>query len=320
MITDPDLAPYAGMYGEGSGNVMIDDDLRPGSAKEELYSEAMTGWYTAAEMKKKYGYDDAKLEQLKHEDRLDLKLKDGEWQYRLSVQKMDKFTEVVLHEIGHSVDEMLGKRTSPVFDFAGWHQYSDATFDQWAAEMGGWDRVSSDDKKKIREVWIDAARGRSPVKELVPPDHPALSSTYEREGVGLVKFARAGETFDYTNRTRVGDRVFIAGSYDDVWSSVKAEAVDTAPSVYSIYAAAEYFAESYVEYYRNVDGTPGSAAKKGGALASPVKQWFDKNVDSIKFDPARFKGGASDKSDDELPGKAAAQAGPTKPAGKTSKT
>jgi hypothetical protein len=61
-----------------------------------------------------------------------------------------------------------------------------------------------------------------------------------------------------------------------------------------MYAPMEYFAESYVEYYRGVDGSPGSQANKGGALATPVRQWFDDNVDKLKYDPKRFQGGASE--------------------------
>ncbi|MBA3460074.1 MAG: hypothetical protein H0T46_08950 [Deltaproteobacteria bacterium] len=299
-ISAPALKDEAtGMYGEGSGSVMIDDDVRPGLKEDTMYPEDMHGWYTAEQMKTTYGYDDARMASLQMENRIVSKLIGGKVHYHLVEQKPDLFLQVVLHEIGHSVDEALGKHTPPVFDFARWHSYSDATFDQWAAEMGGWDKVSGADKKAIREIWIDATRGKTAVDKLVPEDHPAMSKEYEKKGVGIVKQARAGQTMAYEDRVQIGDRVFVAGSYPDVWSSVSADAALSAPSVYSLYAPAEYFAESYVEYYKGLDGTPGSQAKKGGALPGPVKQWFDANVDKIKYDPARFKGGASDHGSDQ---------------------
>jgi len=109
-----------------------------------------------------------------------------------------------------------------------------------------------------------------------------------------VSLAAAGKKLHYEERTQIGDRIYIAGTVEDSWFSVKASAAAVAPSDYSLNAPAEYFAESYVEYYRGADGTPGSESRKGGALASPVKQWFDEHVDRLKYDPKRFKGGASE--------------------------
>ena len=62
-----------------------------------------------------------------------------------------------------------------------------------------------------------------------------------------------------------------------------------APSDYSMYAPEEYFAECYVEYYREVDGTPEGQRKKGGVLPVWIKQWFDQHVDRVRFDPKRMK-------------------------------
>jgi hypothetical protein len=182
---------------------------------------------------------------------------------------------------------MLGERTPVVFEFAGWHQFSDAQFDAWAGEMGGWDRVSAADKVKIREAWIDASREQKGVHQLVPADHPAMHERYA--DVPIVASARDHQSFLRDERVQHNGRVFVASSYPGTWYSVKAEVVPSAPSYFSLHAPQEYFAESYVEYYRQVDGSPGSESKKGGGLAAPVKKFFDEHVDTLKYDPQRFE-------------------------------
>jgi hypothetical protein len=291
-IVQEDLGTLgAGLYSQGTGIVTIDDDVHPGESTETFHPDDMQAWRTAAEMQQVYGFDAAALETQVRAGRVQAEVAAGVTRYRLVEQKLDLFTKVVLHEVGHSVDEVLGQRTSPVYDFADWREYDDGSFDAWAAEMGGWDRVAPADRAEIRKVWIDAARGKTKVDQLVGPDHPALASRYYAS-VGIVKSAVDGQTLDYTERAQHGDRVFVAGGFPGTWYSLSARGAQVAPSVYALHAPAEYFAECYVEYYRGVDGAPGSAQRKGGALAAPVKQWFDVNVDGIKFDPRRFKGPA----------------------------
>jgi hypothetical protein len=232
-----------------------------------------------------YGWSDVEILQQVH--RGNLKHLAEADQYELVTKKVEKFTTAVLHEVGHAVDDMLGRRTEPVFGgTAHWHSFSESDFDAWAAEMGGWDKVSADDKRAITEAWLVSLRQSSSVKQLVGPDHPAVAKRYE--DVGIVAAARAGKDFDHATPVVVGDRAFIKQPYYGQFYSVSATALATRPSVYSMYAPQEYFAECYVEYYREVDGGPGAAAKKGGALPSSTKDWFDKHVDTLKFDAKRF--------------------------------
>jgi hypothetical protein len=287
-IAQQDLgAVGAGVYAQGEGTVIIDDDIHPGASEETRYPEDLQAWRTAAEMQQVYGFDAAALEAQVRAGRVQTEVAAGVTRYRMAEQKMDLFTQVVLHEIGHAVDELLGQRTPPVYDFADWREYNDGAFEAWAAEMGGWERVTPADRAEIRKVWIDAARGKTTVDQLVGPDHPALASRYA--GVGIVQSAVDGKAMRYTEPVQHGERMFVVGSYPGTWYSLSARAAQGAPSAYALHAPGEYFAESYVEYYRGVDGTPGSAQRKGGALAAPVKQWFDANVDRIKYDPHRFK-------------------------------
>ncbi|MEO6775711.1 MAG: hypothetical protein ABI437_21855 [Kofleriaceae bacterium] len=291
----------AGLYSPGDGRIDIATELEQGKQKDAFYSVAHEAWYTRSELQQAFGYSDAAFDQLASQGRFEVRTATvgpmPTTQYRMKEQIADLFTQVVLHEVGHSVDDMLGSRTPPVWDYAGWHEYSNATFGQWAAEMGGWDEVSAADQKSIQEAWISAMGGKVAVDTLVDAEHPAVNTTKYKK-VGLVTLGAAGKRLGYAERTQIGDRIFIAGTVEDSLFSVKASAAAVAPSDYSLNAPAEYFAESYVEYYRGADGSPGSQDRKGGALASPVKQWFDEHVDRLKYDPKRFRGGASEQMHD----------------------
>jgi hypothetical protein len=46
-------------------------------------------------------------------------------------------------------------------------------------------------------------------------------------------------------------------------------------------------AECYAHYYREYDGTPATADKKGASLAPWIKTWFDERVDTIGHNPQR---------------------------------
>jgi hypothetical protein len=116
------------------------------------------------------------------------------------------------------------------------------------------------DQKKIAEAWVDAVRSNTPIHQLVDGDHPAMSSRYSE--VGIVASAREKKTFEYQTPVVIGERAFIIQSYYGRFYSVSANAVASKPSDYAMYAPQEYFAECYVEYYREVDGSPNSRAKK----------------------------------------------------------
>ena len=97
----------------------------------------------------------------------------------------------------------------------------------------------------------------------------------------------------YTDPITSNSRTFVMQPYYGYFYSLKAEAAGVAPSVQAMFAPQEYFAECYVEYYRQVDGTPAGTKLKGGMLPAPIKTWFDTHVDNVRFDPKRLT-----KSDD----------------------
>jgi hypothetical protein len=100
-----------------------------------------------------------------------------------------------------------------------------------------------------------------------------------------VDAAISGDSLAPMSPKVIGNRGFMVGN--NFWS-LNAAAVATAPSTYSLKAPAEYFAECYVDYYREVADPDVSKGKKGGNLTQPMKQWFDANVDTLRYDPQRF--------------------------------
>lgn len=277
---------------EAVRTITIGPDEHEGKSSSVFHDDALDesaahGWLTADEVKRTFGYDDAAI--AAHVEATDLIARDvgGVTLYKMKPVEIDSFTQVVLHEIGHSVDDILGNHTAPVYQFAGWHEFNDNQFDAWAGEMGGWDKVSGPDRAAIREAWIDAARVSRGVHDLVSGDHPAMAERYA--DVGIVKAGRDRATFSSWQRNIINGRMFVAGSYPGQWYSLNAAAAASAPSDYSLHAPREYFAESYVEYYRQVDGSPGSEKRKGGGLALAVKAFFDERVDKLKYDPRRFE-------------------------------
>jgi hypothetical protein len=129
--------------------------------------------------------------------------------YRVKPQPLDQFTSTVLHEIGHSVDTMLGEHTDLVFGIGGWRKYGIEQFEQWANEMGGLDGISSSDRPKVIAAWKEALRSNTSVDKLVGADHPARDPKYATSP--LVTAANNGASFKYQEKTKpvIRGRVFV---------------------------------------------------------------------------------------------------------------
>ena len=198
----------------------------------------------------------------------------------------DKFKETVLHEVGHSVDTLLGDKTDLVYGAAGWKMHGIDQFEQWATEMGGLDGIDSKDRAQIRRGVAFGLRSGTSIEALVEPTHPARASKYASSP--LVKAATENSTRRYPEKRRANGRVWLTGNTLGTIGSVPEATADVAPSAYSLSAPQEFFAECYVEYYRDYDGTPSTEHLKGGHLAPWIKQWFDLHVDRIQLSPARL--------------------------------
>jgi hypothetical protein len=239
------------------------------------------------EVKKYFGLSDAELAKASAKDGW---IVQENGKYRVKPIDIEEFCSTVLHEVGHSVDSLLGEHTDVIFGMGGWKRYGVDQFEDWAKEMGALDGITGDDRKDIISAWKDSIRSGKPVNEMVDAKHPALATRYSSDP--LVQTATRGNRFYYKEAPRpaFNGRVFTTNGV--VLGSVPKQTADVAPSQYAMSAPAEYFAECYVEYYRAYKGTPESEKDKGGHLASWIKEWFDKHVDKVRFSPQRLHGNA----------------------------
>jgi hypothetical protein len=202
----------------------------------------------------------------------------------------DLFSSVALHEIGHAVDDRTGQ-TAFTNGLAGWRQFGDADFEAWATELGGWDKVTPDDQRAIRDAWrlwtnSNGSMGRpaTTMMDFVGASHPAVAVRYQQ--VGVVAFAR-GEHGNPSNPYIAHGRAYLMnGSYQQLYS-VPVTTMHSAPTAYAMTAPAEFFAECYMSYYLPYDGTPQTATKKGELVAPWIKRYFDAHIDHLGEAPRR---------------------------------
>jgi hypothetical protein len=287
FVETKDIGKASGAW-DGS-DVLLKENME---SEDSMFNR--TPLLTADEVKRYYGLEGAALAQASKKGGW-IKQVGDKYQVR-PVNHLDQFTNTVLHEVGHSVDTMLGNRTEVVFGVGGWRVYGIDQVESWATDMGGLDRIPEPDRSKIVEAWRRALRTGESIKSMVDADHPALSNAYAHSP--LVQAALADETFDYEKTLRESKgRVWITGNNLGYLCSVPKATADVAPSIYAMSAPQEFFAESYVEYYRTYDGTPDTEANKGGKLATWIKDWFTKNVDTLRLNPRRVRKG----NDDDVP-------------------
>lgn len=276
-IVEKDISPL-GQWGKP--DIEIDDSPERFKDDDTGYDEGQQ--LTRDQVKKQYGLNDAELATASKKDGW-LVEKGGK--YSVKSVPIKQFESTVLHEIGHSVDTLLGDQTELAYGLAGWKSYGVDQFEAWAGDMNGLDKISAADKPKVVEVWKHSIRGNTSVKNLADADHPALDAKYQ--GNPLVDAARAGKRFYYAEADKKVHAGRVCVTRESLLFSLNEQGYNAAPSQYALYAPAEYFAECYVEYYRQYDGTPKGA--KGGRLAPWIKEWFAKYVDKIQLNPARVR-------------------------------
>lgn len=206
--------------------------------------------------------------------------------FRVKPVSSEKFRSTALHEIGHSIDTLLGERTELVYTIAGFRTYGLDQVEQWAHDMNALDGLPDKHKEKVLEAWHHALRSGTPVKGLVDPGHPAVDAKLAH--VPLIAAGIGGSVLNYKEKRQINNRVGLTGNNQGTISSVPKTTADIAPSEYSLYAPQEFFAECYVEYYRDFDGTNATKTTKGGRLPPQIRAWFDQNVDKIELNPQRY--------------------------------
>jgi hypothetical protein len=279
-----------GSYGGvGGGNTTIGAD---GSHVEPFYADA--GWKTGPDMAAFLGVPETELPGRVTSGQLETQNPSGTVMYRVKQISMLYFDHTVLHEVAHAVDDMLGKHTSIVYDWAGWEKFSEGDVRTWANHMGGWGTTrDGDDVESVKRSicsYMDSFMDNS--SEIGGPSqnfgaeldasHPVKKySTWpivQRAGTKMFHYVRP-HAFDD------GSHVYIANYYYQEWYRVKSTAVAYIPRDYTRFSPDEWFADMYAEYYRQYDGTPATENLKGGNCPGAVKTWFDANVDALGRSP-----------------------------------
>jgi hypothetical protein len=280
---DKELGGATGSWSPSDSQLALDDDPKVfgDDKKDDRFERGIM--LTAAEVKQYYGLEGDKLKQAADPKQGWLVHENGK--YRVKELHPTQHTSTVLHEVGHSIDTLLGEQTELVFGLAGWKQYGIDQFEQWGNDMGAFEGMSAKDREQTSEAWKQALRGGHKVADLVGSDHPALA----QKKSPLAKEATKDKPFSHadTSKQPINGRMFMTTK--GVLSSVNKKTWDNAPTHYSLTAPAEFFAECYVEYYCGYDGTKQTEHNKGGKLALWIKQWFDENVDKIRLSPDRAK-------------------------------
>jgi hypothetical protein len=207
--------------------------------------------------------------------------------FKVKKVEMEQFASTVLHEVGHSIDTLLGRRTELVFGIAGWKNFGVDQVEDWAAELGALEGLHGKTKEKVLEAWRQALRSQTKVSELVTSDHPAIDPELAKKAP-LVQAGIDGSIFHHKEKRQVGDKVGVTGTNQGTIGVVPLSTADVAPSSYALSAPGEFFAECYVEYYRDYNGTANTKDKKGGRLPPAYRKWMDDNVDKIELNPQRY--------------------------------
>jgi hypothetical protein len=285
--------PYEGVYAPGDRGISIEEGMIDKKTENPVYDrtdEASTKM-SRDDVKRAFQLDDKQVDQWVHDGRL---AREGDAYTVTAKSQPDRFTGTALHEVGHAVDAMLGSNTELVYKMADWHQFGDADFDAWATELGGWDRVAPEDKKQIREAWTmwanssqGAGRPAKELESLLGDQHPARD-TKKYGGVGVIDFGMDPDGRGHSGAPfiRNGRAFMMHGAYQQRYS-IPLTTMHVSPSVYSLTAPAEWFAECYMTYYLTYDGTPKTSGEKGKLLAPWIKKWFEEHIDKVGHNPMR---------------------------------
>jgi hypothetical protein len=251
----------------------------------------------------------------------------------------------VRHEIGHAVDAAIpGVVTGFTSGLGGWWAGADPAtegdFDAWVAAMGAtaWTGATSGaaghttpitdaDKAKIRTAITRAvASGSGSLFALgLPAAHPIMRN--RANNVPVIVAAEAclsrGEFF-WANPEALfatGGKVFSISNWYRSFMFHNESIRATRLSDYSLYAPAEFFAESYTVFYEEA-GRPGVTETEYGRLIADTNQreWIRANIHNRHMAPAGTVAGAgAGPGHEAVPGSGGEPAGGMQPGSGTGK-
>ena len=202
----------------------------------------------------------------------------------------------VRHEIAHSVDGIVDTKGFKQ-GLGGW--WSGASFDTWAAAMGnpwGSATVSDDDQRAIKAAIEDHVHNAKGTLFALPADHAVRRHWAENLPVILAAEAclTRGDNFFAapTALYQTSGKVFTCSAWYKVFQYCNTGVLNDRLSDYTLYAPAEFFAETYTVFYEEA-GLPGVTDAqlgrhvKNGTWAS----WIRTNVHERGHAPAGGRSG-----------------------------
>lgn len=189
-------------------------------------------------------------------------------------------THMVVHEIGHAVDNQLRVMSSHVGDakFGGWESYSsdEAAVAAMAAELAP-KAVTTDELV----AWLDKSVGNTKVDQAVQRGD-ALAAA-----VSAVSTAGGDAWRTPNDAHRAGEHRYMRGN-KSAWYRYDEAARARGVSNYQFKTPGEWFAEAYATYFES-----GDAGAAFAAIDPNTKRWIDQNVVAAGASPGGVGGAPS---------------------------
>jgi len=194
------------------------------------------------------------------------------------------FQDVVRHEVGHAVHEMLDAKVNAWLTSVGWKTFesTDKGIDGWVALMGGWGKLTTAQKKKVRG-YLRSALGKG--SSWTPGKLPAIPKTdpWKKQGFGprLAFEKTQADWFEHFKTWhRAGGKAFFLNYWYQTLIAVDVSVlklIEEMPSTYAAMSHFEFFAELYALYFD--EDNPRGRAKIPAAMA----KWLADNIAADKL-------------------------------------
>lgn len=191
----------------------------------------------------------------------------------------ERFEDVVLHEIGHAVHEMLDQRiNSWLAERFGWQIFvaNDAGIDAWVSLMGGWGPLTAGERRDVRYALLTALGHGSSWSPGPTPSLPNGHPWYHSGFGPRLAFENTGANWynNFPRWHRAEGKAFFLNYWYRTFMAVDVatlELIAQMPSSYAAMSHFEFFAELYALYYDAED-------EMRGAIPFDVREWLEANI------------------------------------------
>jgi hypothetical protein len=197
-----------------------------------------------------------------------------------------RFQDVVRHEVGHAVHEMLDVKVNSWLASLGWQTFddTDAGIDGWVNLMGGWGRLTTSQKKNVRQYLQTALGPGSTFNAGQAPSVPADDPWNQKDFGPRLAYEQSQSAWYRYNKTwhRANGKAFFLNYWYRTFIAVDESVlalVAQMPSDYAAMSHFEFFAELYALYH-DVDN-PSRAQ-----ISAEMATWLAQNTAAEKLPAA----------------------------------